>query len=93
MSDVVDFLIRHGEVFVFLYVFADQVGVPVPAVPALLAMGALAAVGKIDFGLALLSSVLASLFADVIWYALGRRRGSEVLRLLCKISLEPDSCS
>jgi membrane protein DedA with SNARE-associated domain len=92
VSDLVDFVVRHGEVFVFLYVFADQLGVPLPAVPALLAMGALAAVGKINFGLALLASVVASLLADVIWYALGRTRGVEVLRLLCKISLEPDSC-
>src|SRR5918995_2387392 len=92
MSDLVDFFIRHGEAFIFLYVFPDQIGVPLPAVPALLAMGGLAAVGKINFGLALLSSVVASLLADVIWYALGRARGPQVLRLLCKISLEPDSC-
>jgi membrane protein DedA with SNARE-associated domain len=92
VSDVVDFLIRHGEAFIFLYVFADQLGIPLPAVPALLAMGALAAVGKINYGLALLSSVVASVLADAVWYALGRARGSQVLGLLCKISLEPDSC-
>jgi membrane protein DedA with SNARE-associated domain len=92
MSDTVDFLIRHGEAFVFLYVLADQLGVPVPAVPALLAMGALAAAGKLSFGIALLLSVLASVLADTVWYVLGRIRGSRVLRLLCRISLEPDSC-
>src|ERR1700716_75254 len=87
-----DFLARYGELLVFLYVFADQLGVPLPAVPALLTMGALAAVGKINFGAALLLSVVASVAADTIWYALGRARGPQVLRLLCKISLEPDSC-
>ena len=92
MSDAVDFFIRHGEAFIFLYVFADQMGVPLPAVPALLAMGALAAAGRINFGLALLLSVVASVLADVIWYVLGRARGPQVLRLLCKVSLEPDSC-
>ena len=86
------FVLRHGEAFVFLYVFADQIGIPVPAVPALLAMGALAAIGKINLPLALAASVLASLIADTVWYALGRVRGADVLRLLCKISLEPDSC-
>jgi len=30
--------------------------------------------------------------ADSIWYQLGRRKGIKVLQLLCKISLEPDSC-
>jgi membrane protein DedA with SNARE-associated domain len=92
MSDLVDFLIRHSEAFIFVYVFADQIGVPLPAVPALLAMGALAAVGKLNFALALVLSVVASLLADTIWYTLGRTRGNRVLRLLCKISLEPDSC-
>jgi membrane protein DedA with SNARE-associated domain len=92
MSETVDFLFRHGEAFIFLYVFADQLGVPVPAVPALLAMGALAAAGKLSSGVALVLSVLASLLADTVWYVLGRTRGSRVLRLLCRISLEPDSC-
>jgi membrane protein DedA with SNARE-associated domain len=86
MSDLVNFVIRHGEALVFVYVFADQIGVPLPAVPALLAMGALAAVDKLNFAGALLLSVLASLLADTIWYTLGRTRGSRVLRLLCKIS-------
>jgi membrane protein DedA with SNARE-associated domain len=88
----VSFVLRHGEAFIFLYVFADQIGIPVPAVPALLAMGALAAIGKINWALALAASVVASLIADTVWYALGRVRGADVLRLLCKISLEPDSC-
>ena len=92
MSDVINFLVRHQEAFIFLYVFADQIGIPLPAVPALLALGALAAVGKVNVGLAVVLSVLASLLADGIWYTLGRTRGSHVLRLLCKISLEPDSC-
>ena len=92
MGEVVDFIVRHGEVFVFLYVLADQLGVPVPAVPALLAMGALAGVGKINVGLALGLAVAASLLADTAWYVLGRTRGGGVLRLVCKVSLEPDSC-
>jgi membrane protein DedA with SNARE-associated domain len=92
MSDSVEFLLRHGEALLFVYVLADQLGVPVPAVPALLAMGALAAAGKLSFGVALLLSVVASLLADIVWYVLGRTGGSRVLRVLCKISLEPDSC-
>jgi len=92
MADALAFIVRHGEVFVFLYVFADQLGVPVPAVPALLAMGALAATGKINFALALGLSVAASVLADTVWYGLGRARGGSVLRLVCKVSLEPDSC-
>ena len=76
----------------FFYVFADQLGVPLPAIPALLGIGALAAAGKINPGLTLGLIIAACLLADLIWYSLGRRFGSRVLRLLCKISLEPDSC-
>jgi hypothetical protein len=36
--------------------------------------------------------VAAALIADTIWFQLGRRRGRRVLRLLCRVSLEPDSC-
>jgi membrane protein DedA with SNARE-associated domain len=55
-------------------------------------MGALAAVGKLSFPLALLLSVIASVGADLVWYALGRTRGGSVLRLVCMVSREPDSC-
>ena len=92
MPDAVEFIARHREAFVFFYVFADQIGLPLPAVPALLAIGAFAAAGKLNFGLAMVASVAGSLLADVIWYAIGRARGADVLRLLCKITLETDSC-
>ena len=92
IAEIVDFVIRHGELLAFLYVFADQLGVPLPAIPALLAIGALAAAGKINTPLTLALIVAACVLADLIWYSLGRRLGSRVLRLLCKVSLEPDSC-
>lgn len=91
MTEWLDFLVRHGEVLLFLYVFADQVGIPVPAVPVLLAAGGLAGVGELSFPGVLAVSVVASLLADLIWYVLGRLRGARVLGLLCKMSLEPDS--
>jgi len=87
-----DFLGRYREALIFIYVFADQLGVPLPAIPALLAMGAFAAAGKLNLGLALLLCVVASVLADCIWYAAGRRRGADVPRLVCQLSLEPDSC-
>jgi membrane protein DedA with SNARE-associated domain len=92
MEATVEFFLRHGVVLLFVYVFADQIGVPVPAVPALLAVGALAGAGKTSLGPMLVAGTLASLLADLIWYYLGRTRGQSVLRLLCKISLSPDTC-
>jgi membrane protein DedA with SNARE-associated domain len=92
MNGTLDFLVRHGELIIFLYVFADQLGVPLPAVPLLLAAGALIAVGKLSFPVALAMSIVASVAADIVWYFMGRLRGARVLRTLCKFSLEPDSC-
>jgi membrane protein DedA with SNARE-associated domain len=92
VSDILAFLVRHGEVFLFLYVFADQVGLPLPAVPMLLAAGGLAGAGRLSFPVAVVLSVIASLLADLIWYLIGRLRGSRVLGLLCRVSLEPDTC-
>jgi membrane protein DedA with SNARE-associated domain/rhodanese-related sulfurtransferase len=92
MTETIDFLTRHGPLILFVWIFADQLGVPVPAVPVLLAVGALAGAGRISFWVALGASIPASLLADLIWYGLGRARGRGILRLLCRITLAPDSC-
>ena len=87
-----DFLLRHRYALLFAAVLAEQVGLPVPAAPFLLAAGALAGMGKLDPRLALLVALLAAGLSDTFWFELGRRRGGRVLRLLCRLSLEPDSC-
>jgi membrane protein DedA with SNARE-associated domain/rhodanese-related sulfurtransferase len=92
MDDVTQFLIRHGGLVLFAAVFAEQAGLPIPAVPVLLAAGALAGAGKMNLVLAVLLGVTACLLGDLIWYYLGRHRGGRVLTVLCRISLEPDSC-
>jgi membrane protein DedA with SNARE-associated domain len=92
MHAVIPFLLRHGYWVLFVNVFAEQVGLPIPAFPVLLAMGALAGLGNFSIWLALLVAVCAALSSDLIWYRLGRTRGHSILNLLCRVSLEPDSC-
>ena len=92
MNDTIQFLIQHGYVLVFAWVLVEQLGLPVPAIPVLLAAGALAGSGRMDLVLVVGLAVIAALVADLFWYYLGRYRGSRVLKLLCRISLEPDSC-
>lgn len=92
MNDFTEYVIRHGPLVLFLWVLAEQLGLPIPALPALLAAGAVSRMGGTNpFGL-LVVSVAASLAADAMWYELGRHKGAPVLRLLCRLSLEPDSC-
>ena len=92
MTETLGFLVRHGPGVLFAAVFVEQMGVPLPAAPWLLAAGALAATNNINWFAALASATFGSLLADLIWFYLGRYGGHRVLDLLCRISLEPDSC-
>lgn len=92
MTDLWAFLLRHGHSLLFGAVLVEQLGAPVPAVPMLLVMGALAALGYYSLPLALLTAVSACVAADFVWFELGRRRGDSILAFLCKLSLEPDTC-
>src|SRR3989454_76533 len=92
MNETLEFLVRHGAAVLFAAVFVEQLGVPLPAAPWLLAGGALAAAGKINWLTAFITATFGSVLADLIWFYLGRYGGHRVLNLLCRISLEPDSC-
>ncbi|HXI84120.1 MAG TPA: DedA family protein/thiosulfate sulfurtransferase GlpE [Verrucomicrobiae bacterium] len=92
MNEILDFMVRYGLLVLFVVVFIEQLGAPLPSPPFLLAAGGLAGVGKMNPLLALLMATLGSLLADTIWFYVGRHRGNRILKLLCRISLEPDSC-
>jgi membrane protein DedA with SNARE-associated domain len=67
-------------------------GLPIPAAPLLIAAGVLARAGKMNLTFAVALATIAVILADLFWYSLGRYRGVRILKLLCRISLEPDSC-
>jgi membrane protein DedA with SNARE-associated domain len=92
MQTLVDLLIRHGYSVVFGWVLAEQVGLPLPAEPFLLASGGVAGSGRLSLPLILLAASSASLIADTMWYWIGRLAGMRVIGWLCRITLEPDSC-
>jgi membrane protein DedA with SNARE-associated domain/rhodanese-related sulfurtransferase len=73
-------------------VLANQLGLPVPVIPTLIVGGALAAQGAISPTQLFVGALLACLFADSIWFLAGRVYGNGVMKLLCRISLTPDSC-
>lgn len=87
-----DFLAEHGASVLFWVVFVEQIGLPLPALPLLVAAGALVGAGKMSLAAALLLPIAASLPPDLAWYYLGRHKGGKVLGFLCRLSLEPDSC-
>lgn len=85
-------LLTYGYVLIFGWVFLEQIGLPLPATPVLLAAGALSATEHMNFPAALLAGVCACLIADLSWFLFGRKYGNFVLRLLCKFSLESSVC-
>ena len=92
MNETLDFLTQHGSLVLAAAVFAEQIGLPLPALPFLIAAGALAGTGQMAASVALVSAVVAAMAGDQVWFELGRRRGRGVLNWLCRISLEPTSC-
>lgn len=92
MQDIIDLLSRHGLAVVFLNVLLTQAGVPVPAIPMLVIAGAFVAQQQIGWPALIVVTVAASLIGDSLWYAAGRRYGNRILKTLCRISIEPDSC-
>lgn len=92
MEALVDLLLRHGVLLVFVVTLAARAGVPVPAAPLLVVAGGLAAAGRFPLAAALAAAVAANIAGDALWFVGGRRHGHRVMRLLCKVSLSPDSC-
>jgi membrane protein DedA with SNARE-associated domain len=92
MNAWVEFLIRHSYPILFFWVLVEQLGLPLPGLPLLLAAGALAGSGRLNLAAAVALPVLACVCSDFLWFQVGGYRGSAVLGWICRISLEPDSC-
>jgi membrane protein DedA with SNARE-associated domain len=92
MNELIDFVARHGYALLFFWVLAEQAALPIPSVPLLLVAGSLARTQQLHLPAVITYPVIACILADGTWFHLGRRLGSRVLNLICKISLEPDTC-
>ena len=77
----------------FVAVLAQQLGLPIPSVVFLMAAGALAAQGKMHSGIIVVLGVVGCLAGDGVWYWIGRKWGPKAMRLLCRFSADPRSCS
>jgi membrane protein DedA with SNARE-associated domain/rhodanese-related sulfurtransferase len=83
---------NHCILLVFLAVLMEQAGLPLPSFTVMVAAGALVAAKLAPAGGVLLAAVAAALLANLAWYGAGVRFGQRVLRLLCRVSLSPDTC-
>ena len=86
------FFVHYAYPILFLWVLLEQLGLPIPSIPVLLTAGTLTATHRLSAVAAMASVLAACLVADSIWYALGRRYGNSVLKLLCRLSFEAATC-
>jgi len=92
MHDVVSLIGRHGYLVIFAVVFAEAIGLPVPAAIALVAGGAAAGAGTLHAPAVMALALLAMILGDSLLYVLGRHMGWTLLGWLCKVSVNPESC-
>ena len=92
ISAVMSQLMVHGVAVVFIATLAARLGAPVPASAVLVVAGGLIAAGQLPLGSIVAAAILANLLGDAAWFYAGRFFGNRVMRLLCKISMSPDTC-
>ena len=92
MESIVPLLEQYGILLVLVIVFVEQVGVPIPALPVLMIAGGVAAGGGLSVLAIFVAAMVGSLAGDSVWYVAGRWQGHRVLRVLCRVSMSPDTC-
>ena len=89
---ITDFYDSFGLVTVFAVVLLQALGAPIPASPLLILAGAMAMEDPLHGIYALALAVAGSGIGSVPWFYAGRRHGYRVLKLVCRVTLSPDSC-
>jgi len=94
-----EWIAQYGALVVFLNVLGASLGMPIPVIPTLIAVGASYAVGatgaeQIALRLLFILSVavLAGALADLLWFRGGRRYGARTLGAVCSLTLSRDAC-
>jgi membrane protein DedA with SNARE-associated domain/rhodanese-related sulfurtransferase len=92
MEQLVRVLELYGLQIVFVGVLLDQGGLPFPSFSLVIVAAAIATNAGAPVWPIFVIAVIATLVADLLWFAGGRRFGAAMLRMICRISLSPDSC-
>lgn len=92
MENLVRALELYGLQIVFAGVLLDQGGLPFPSFSLVIVAAGVATIAGAPVWPIFVIAVLATLIADLLWFAGGRRFGAAMLRMICRVSLSPDSC-
>jgi len=91
MNHILQYLAEHGYSVLFASVFANQFGLPVPAILFLISAGALAGCGRLSLAITLGLAIIACLLADLVWYEAGRRWGNRILQFVYGLASDPEA--
>jgi len=92
MSEILSLMAKHGYAFTFGFLFAEAMGLPLPAAVALVAGGAAAASHRLNGPGLLIAAVFALILGDSVQFFLGRHMGWALLGFLCRVSINPETC-
>jgi membrane protein DedA with SNARE-associated domain/rhodanese-related sulfurtransferase len=92
MQNIITVAERHGLLIVFLNALLSQGGLPLPVVPTLMTVAALASQSPYQIIQIILAGVSGTLIAEAALYWCGLHYGQRFLALLCRLSFSPDSC-
>jgi membrane protein DedA with SNARE-associated domain/rhodanese-related sulfurtransferase len=83
---------EHGYLILFAVAFLETFGLPIPAALALLVAGAACARGLLNPWWTVGGSIVCIASGDSLMFLMGRHTGWWLLSLLCRLSLNPESC-
>lgn len=89
---MIEVMATYGYLGLFFSVLVDELGLPLPSMLMIMAAGELVGLADLNFATTLILVVTTSLIANFVWFEIGRRRGISVLGVLCRYSLESDTC-
>jgi membrane protein DedA with SNARE-associated domain len=92
MNHFLSTLGHHGYILLCITVFAEAIGLPVPAALALVGAGAASAAKVLSAPVSVMLAAVAMLSGDCLLYTLGRYTGWSLLGVLCRVSANPETC-
>ena len=92
MTNLTSLIARHGYAIVMVIVFAEAIGLPVPAALALVVAGAATAGHILRAEILVPATLLVMVLGDTLLFSAGRYSGWALLGFLCKVSANPETC-
>lgn len=94
-----ELIFRYGALIVFLNVLGSSLGLPLPAIPTLVAIGASITISTHTVALTfahisvmVLAAVVGGVIGDIVWFQGGKRYGERTLNTICKLSISHETC-